>query len=108
MHGNFHNKSFVLSKIPSKKDWIREYTFVKRVLKPYLTLFNTSLANFVNIKKTIDIWFHNKNKKVTVPLLTLTSKDIYHNLVLKIATRHYMEKNWCSNLTRNFTMRTGD
>ena len=50
MHGNFHNESFILSKILSKRDWIREYTIVKRVLKPYLALFNTSLAYFVNIK----------------------------------------------------------
>ena len=93
MHGNFHNESFILSKILSKRDWIREYTIVKRVLKPYLALFNTSLANFVNIKKTNDILFYNKNKNVTVPLLTLKSNDIYHNLILKIATRRYMEKN---------------
>ena len=92
MHGNFHNKSFILSKILSKRDWIREYTIVKRVLKPYLALFNTSLANFVNIKKTNDIPFYNKNKNVKVPLLTLKSNDIYHNLILKIATRHYMKK----------------
>ena len=102
MQGNFHNEGFILSKIPSKRDWIREYTIVKRVLKPYLALFNTSLANFVNIKNTNDILFYNKNKNVTVPLLTLKSNDIYHNLILKIATRHYMEKNWCPKFDKKF------
>ena len=102
IQGNFHNEGFILSKIPSKRDWIREYTTVKRVLKPYLALFNTSLANFVNIKKTNDILFYNKNKNVTVPLLTLKSNDIYHTLILKIATRHYMEKNWCSKFDKKF------
>ena len=107
IQGNFHNEGFILSKIPSKRDWIREYTTVKRVLKPYLALFNTSLANFVNIKKTNDILFYNKNKNVTVPLLTLKSNDIYHTLILKIATRHYVEKIGVLSLTRNLTMMTG-
>ena len=100
IQGNFHNEGFILSKIPSKRDWIREYTIVKRVLKPYLALFNTSVANFVNIKRTNDILFYNKNKNV--PLLTLKSNDIYYNLILKIATRHHMEKNWCSKFDKKF------
>ena len=89
-HGHLKSEENIFQNLINKRNWIAEYAQIKSIIKPFLRMFETSNAQYVNIKNN---WTLLENNKLhSLPLKK--SNFYYCILVSKKSLPNYMEKAW--------------
>jgi hypothetical protein len=88
--GNFISEETLLDKLQNKQNWIVEYAIVKAAVKKYTEMFNTDMANYVNIKPLTYLASGNRLHDIMI----LKSRDYYNIMIQMKKSRSHMESVW--------------
>ncbi len=89
-NGSLINEQILLDKLQNKSNWISEYTKVNKIFKTLSRKFNTTNAEYINIKNTWNILSNNKIHCMK----NMKSKLYYQILIDKKFTSNYMQNVW--------------
>ena len=88
--GEMKSENDILTILVNKRNWIAEYSQIKKMLKPFIRQFDTSNAQYIYIKKN---WTLLDNDKVHT--LTLKKSNFYYCILIgKKSIKNYMENVW--------------
>ena len=89
-NGNLITEDILLDNLLIKSNWIAEYSKIKKIFKQLAQKFNTSNAEYTNIKHTWNLLNNNNIHKMK----SMKSKIYYQILIDKKFTCNYMQKVW--------------
>ncbi len=96
INGTLLTEQRIIEKLIVKANWFGEYYKIKKIFKKLTAKYDTSLAEFVNIKKSWTLLHSNS----VYCLKTQKSKFYYNIMIDKKAEPNYMLKKW----ERDFTL----
>lgn len=96
--GKFFSEAYFLDRIKDKRNWVTEYTVVKKIILSKCKTFNTTQARYIKMPNPMKMLFY--NGKSFVDLKTEKSSMYYKILLKQKVTRHYMEKVWQTKFKR--------
>ncbi len=90
MQGNFISENSVFTKLTDKRNWIAQYSLMKRIFNSLKDKYNTFNAKFINIKTSWTFTYNNRIHNI----IGEKSNLFYRILIDKKFERNYMEKVW--------------
>ncbi len=88
--GSLLNEVQLQENLIYRTNWMAEYLKIKRILRPFLEIFDTGVARHINIKDQWVLLYRN----TLYCTKTQKSRFYYNILISKKNVRNYMEKTW--------------